>query len=309
MKVGWLDDLLALLEEGNFSNAANRRYITQPAFSRRIQSLEDWLGVKLIDRSFKPIGFSIAPDELESAVRLLRDQVFEWRSKIRASCHTRSLIRVGAQQALTISVFPELSYKISSIAEKTSFRIHSGNREDCVAMLLRRSVDILLCYETDHFPAKIPPEIARKVIIGKEELIPVLRAANTRKRWWRGRNGTSLQLLSYPAESFLGKVVRESCLRELVETYDIDVVCESAFSAGLKEMAMQGMGIAWLPRRLIQAELQDKRLRDLSKKLGSIQVQVALFWAHSAHTTLSEEILKSIESIGERQGLDPTWVA
>jgi DNA-binding transcriptional LysR family regulator len=45
-----LDDVLALLDEGNLSRAAARRNITQPAFSRRIRSFEDWVGIPLLDR-------------------------------------------------------------------------------------------------------------------------------------------------------------------------------------------------------------------------------------------------------------------
>ena len=44
MDMQWLDDVLVLLEEGNLTRAAARRNITQPAFSRRIRSFEDWLG-------------------------------------------------------------------------------------------------------------------------------------------------------------------------------------------------------------------------------------------------------------------------
>ena len=41
----WLEDFLALAETGNFSRAAEARAIAQPAFSRHIRDLEDWVGV------------------------------------------------------------------------------------------------------------------------------------------------------------------------------------------------------------------------------------------------------------------------
>ncbi len=58
MELGWLEDFLALRELGSFTAAAERRNISQSAFSRRIQSLEDWLGVTLIDRSVRPHRFT-----------------------------------------------------------------------------------------------------------------------------------------------------------------------------------------------------------------------------------------------------------
>jgi LysR family transcriptional regulator, hypochlorite-specific transcription factor HypT len=43
MELKWLDDYLALIETGSFSAAAEKRHVSQPAFSRRIQMLESGL--------------------------------------------------------------------------------------------------------------------------------------------------------------------------------------------------------------------------------------------------------------------------
>ena len=57
MELKWLEDLLVLLEEKSVTRAAARRHVTQPAFSRRIRQLEQWLGVEIVDRSTKPVSF------------------------------------------------------------------------------------------------------------------------------------------------------------------------------------------------------------------------------------------------------------
>ena len=51
MESKWLEDFVSLAETGSFSRSAALRHVTQPAFSRRIRSLEAWLGADLIDRS------------------------------------------------------------------------------------------------------------------------------------------------------------------------------------------------------------------------------------------------------------------
>ena len=56
----WIEDFLALAETGNFSRAAEARVIAQPAFSRHIRSLEEWVGVDLIDRGAHPVGLTDA---------------------------------------------------------------------------------------------------------------------------------------------------------------------------------------------------------------------------------------------------------
>ena len=54
MELKWLEDFVSLAETRSFSRSAELRHITQPAFSRRIQALEAWLGTELIDRSVYP---------------------------------------------------------------------------------------------------------------------------------------------------------------------------------------------------------------------------------------------------------------
>jgi DNA-binding transcriptional LysR family regulator len=54
MDTKWLEDFISLAETSSFSRSAQLRHVTQPAFSRRIQSLEAWAGVALVDRSSYP---------------------------------------------------------------------------------------------------------------------------------------------------------------------------------------------------------------------------------------------------------------
>ena len=54
METKWLEDFISLVETKNFSRSAQLRHVTQPAFSRRIRSLENWLGTDLVDRTTFP---------------------------------------------------------------------------------------------------------------------------------------------------------------------------------------------------------------------------------------------------------------
>lgn len=65
MNLRHLEHLLALAKTGSFSRAAQTQYITQSALSRSIQTLEDDLGARLIDRTGKrneltPLGQAVA---------------------------------------------------------------------------------------------------------------------------------------------------------------------------------------------------------------------------------------------------------
>ena len=60
MDTKWLEDFVSLAETCSFSRSAQLRHVTQSAFSRRIQSLEAWAGVALVDRSSYPTRLTSA---------------------------------------------------------------------------------------------------------------------------------------------------------------------------------------------------------------------------------------------------------
>ena len=77
MELVWLEDLSALAEYGSFVRAAEARHVTQPAFSRRVRSMETWMGVELFVRTpqgatLTEAGRQILPSAQEAARNLYR---------------------------------------------------------------------------------------------------------------------------------------------------------------------------------------------------------------------------------------------
>ena len=82
METKWLEDFVSLAETRSFSRSAQLRHVTQPAFSRRIQSLEAWAGADLVNRSSYPTSLTPAGEalyvqalELLQALHNTRDMV------------------------------------------------------------------------------------------------------------------------------------------------------------------------------------------------------------------------------------------
>ena len=65
----WLYDFLTLEECRNFSQAAVKRNLSQPAFSRRIRSLEQAAGVELFNREVSPLQLTEPGKVFHSQVR------------------------------------------------------------------------------------------------------------------------------------------------------------------------------------------------------------------------------------------------
>ena len=83
MDTKWLEDFVSLAQTRSFSRSAQLRHVTQPAFSRRIQALEGWAGVDLVDRS-------IYPTRLTPAGETFLAQAHEMLGNLQA---TRNLMR------------------------------------------------------------------------------------------------------------------------------------------------------------------------------------------------------------------------
>src|SRR5688572_12683859 len=117
MRLEWLEDIVAVAETGSFSAAAKRRFVTQPAFSRRIRAIEDYLGVELFDRDRKPIGLkpsiSYHHEDIKRLVTQMKDLQYELRRQGREA-HNR--IVIASQHAITAT-------RASAIVEMLSRRI------------------------------------------------------------------------------------------------------------------------------------------------------------------------------------------
>ena len=83
MNLEWIDDLLAVIDSGSLSNAAQRRFITQPAFSRRIRAIEKNMGITLIDRARKPVQAEPSLIAMETRRRLRSGVCRLWQRPVR----------------------------------------------------------------------------------------------------------------------------------------------------------------------------------------------------------------------------------
>ncbi|MCS6838864.1 MAG: LysR substrate-binding domain-containing protein [Bdellovibrionaceae bacterium] len=64
-----LEYVLAVYQKGHFAQAAEACYVTQPTLSMQIQKLEEALGIKIFDRTKKPIRLTLEGEAIIDAIR------------------------------------------------------------------------------------------------------------------------------------------------------------------------------------------------------------------------------------------------
>ena len=107
MELKWLEDFVSLAETRSFSRSAELRHITQPAFSRRIQALEAWLGTELIDRSVYPTRLTQAGQVFYEQALAMLSQFHEARTLLRGQGGVPSAtIEFAVPHTLSLTYFP-----------------------------------------------------------------------------------------------------------------------------------------------------------------------------------------------------------
>lgn len=277
MDLRWLDDVLTLLEEGNLTRAAERRNVTQPAFSRRIRAFEDWLGTPIIERQTNRILASPALTANEDEIRALAARLRELRTKVASYDPTKTTISLAAQHAPIHSVFPDLAVRARDVHPGLSFRLRAGNLGDCVSMFLRGDASLLLCYEAQTTePFEFGTNVHR-ASWGTDFLIPVVGGALRYAVRPNGEVPINTPGILYPGDSYFGEILRQSGCAFGHEETTATTACTTAFSSGIAELVSKGLGVGWIPYNMAYRALESGELLSLSKALGKVPLDVAIY--------------------------------
>ena len=131
MDTRWLQDFVTLSEVRNFTRAAELRNLSQAAFSRRIQSLEQWLGARLIDRNAYPTQLTDAGERFRAIAIELINQLAEARADI-GGAPGRNQIRLAAPYALATTRLPGW-WRQWDAEQACSCTLLTGNVHDTVS--------------------------------------------------------------------------------------------------------------------------------------------------------------------------------
>ena len=272
METKWLEDFVSLAETRSFSRSAQLRHVTQPAFSRRIQALEAWAGADLVDRSSYPTRLTPAGQTLYSQSLEMLQGLQSTRAMLRG--HTsagQDFIEFAVPHTLAFTFFPAW---VSSLREKFGpfkSRLIALNVHDAVLRLVEGSCDLLISYHHDSQPFQLDPGRYEMVSLGREVLAPFCRANAAGKPEFilPGRAGQPLPYLGYAPGAYLGRVV-DLILKQSGTAIHLDRVYETDMAEGLKAMALEGHGIAFLPLSAVKKELQAKKLVSAGSDLEMI---------------------------------------
>ena len=283
MNLTWLEDFLALASSGNFSRAASERHMTQPAFSRRIRALEDWLGVALFDRSSHPVTLTETGQWFQSVAQDMLARVARVPDEARAVADASSAtLRFASTHALSFTFLPAWLRGLESDSPVGPVQLVSDVMQQCEALMLQGRVQFLLCHWHAQVRGRLAPANYRSVRVGGDTLVPVSAPGKSGKaKHLLSAGSKHIPILAYSNESGLGRIVR--ALRSgALEKSGSEPVFTAHLASVLKTMALDGRGVAWLPQSLIAEELGSGRLVSAGGTEWAIELDVRLFRSEAA---------------------------
>jgi LysR family transcriptional regulator, hypochlorite-specific transcription factor HypT len=304
MELTWLEDFLALVEHRNFSRAAEARYVTQPAFSRRIRALETWVGTPLVVRSPQGVVLNAAGEYLrEQAAGLVRDLHQMRRGALKAAGREGAALTIAATHALSFTFFPGWIRSFAPLETLGTLNLVSDTMAACERILLAGDADFLLCHARGEVPAGLTPDAFASLVVGTDLLVPVSVPNASGAALWAlpGSPEAPVRLLAYSGASGLGRIL-EANWRSGGEALSLDPVFTSPLAAALQTMARQGQGMAWLPRTMAAEDLASGRLVDAGGGSFSIEVQIRLFRPKRRQSNAAEAFWKAMSRQSPSQG-------
>ncbi|THF67873.1 LysR family transcriptional regulator [Deinococcus sp. Arct2-2] len=142
---------VAVAEERNFTRAAARVFLSQPAFSRVIQQLEGELGTRLLDRTSRVVTLTDAGRAfLQHAQNVLTE--LELATSELLSAAGQAKLRVGFPQYATYGLIPEVLAKFADLFPTLGVEQHELFSDQQLTKLLANELDIGFVRTPHHQP-------------------------------------------------------------------------------------------------------------------------------------------------------------
>ncbi|WP_151802160.1 LysR family transcriptional regulator, partial [Acinetobacter guillouiae] len=238
LEIRWIEDLLALDQEKSISKAAAIRHITQSAFTRRIQNIEESLGFQILKRYSKNIDFTDAGQVLLSTAKNIQNQMDTTIKYLEKNIKDNELsIKFAVSHSLITQFFPKFIQKLYSDYNDLKLEIIAANLQQGIHLLKEGSCDFLICYCDQLTLQQLDLTLFTYHKIVNMQIVPVTASKNGLPNYQLNQ---TFPLLAYSKQAYLRK-----CVDKIIESkLNYRTLYETDNASDLKALALQGLGVA-----------------------------------------------------------------
>jgi len=286
MKTDDIEAFVAVVRSQSISQAADLLTLTQPAITRRVQNLEQALGVALFDRNTKPLKpTAIGLQVYQLCLAILRE-MDALRELVARDAPPSGVLRLGVPQTLGDMMLLDALKHLRSMFPDLRTHVVTGWGGYLVGGIERGELDAAVAL----FPAgKVFPDSVVGESIGKLELVAVCPKADVSKKPLRLADCASQGWVLNPD----GCGFRAGLQRTLADQgLSLNVNLETFGTELQLGLVADGMGLGLVPRLLLERSVHRDQLAVLPLKdfkpvmdlwllyprfLGNLQVAVNAF--------------------------------
>ncbi len=272
-----LEDFLELARELNFSRAAEHRNMTQPAFSRRMKTLEEADQTPLISRTTRQVALTAAgkafQPRAEAIVRMLSDAR---REALAAAGRAQKSLNLAATHALSYTFVPRWLMQVTGPEDVGTLNMVSDTHRQCLRNLRDGGVSFFICHKGPGGDPDLPDRQFSSHRIGQDRLVPLCAPGpDGQPRWRLGPGLAEVPFISYGNASGLHAILEMHWTSHRRPA--MAPVMNSVLASTNLEMAKAGRGVAFLPLSLAEADIQSGRLTRAGGPDLDVPVQVVIY--------------------------------
>jgi DNA-binding transcriptional LysR family regulator len=275
-----LEGFLATVREKSISRAADRLFLSQPALTARLQSLEQELGVPLLIRTSRGVRLSDAGKAFLPYAQRAIQAVDEGRKLVdQLTSGDAGVLTLATVPGLLTAVLPPMLKRFRDSFPKVPVNVRTAHPEEVIDLVLREEVQIGFACDIEH------PDL-ESIPIHHDEIVcvqaPNHPPADSDEISLRDIASAQLIMFSEPDfEKALSNLFRGAGLppAAVLKLDSIDAA---------KKMVESGLGVAFLPRIAIEryeidtGRLVVRRLRDA----GRLPRVIVALHRHDARPTV-----------------------
>lgn len=247
MELRQLEYFVAVAEEANFTRAAERVHVAQPAVSAQIAKLERELGESLFDRARREVQLTAAGQAVLPHARAALAAAADARAAVaELSDLVRGSVTIGTVTAHDVDM-PSLLAQFHEAHPHVDITLGTANSDALIEGIRTGQLDAAIV----SVGAELPSGLAAVVVTDQ----PIV-AAVALDDPWHGRRTLRLEDLAGRAVIALpvGAGIRNQFDRACADVgVDVHVAFEASTPHALADLAARGLGVAVLPQSMVRS--------------------------------------------------------
>lgn len=243
MEIRQLEYFLMVSRVNSFTRAAERLYVSQPAVTNAVRSLEDELGIQLFDRGQKQALLTAEGKIFCAHVEQLMTGISNTLEEIHAIKNLKSgVLNIGLTSAGSIRPFVKLLKNFMESFPNIKIKLAERDTATLQSMLIENKLDLAFLWE----------EREKSVLTYKKLAAQEFFICCGRQHKFRRKNVLRIEELA--DENFI--FINDGAYRHVVEKIlpRANIVLESAHVQTVKNFVAEGFGISLLPDCLAESD-------------------------------------------------------